>query len=611
MPQAGDETQQAPVERVHRLRLVFAALAVTGLFGAVIWRLFTIQVLQHESHALSARRMRASVEPIPAYRGDIRLADEVIVARDQVDYQVGIDPKIIPRDKLQTVVKLVCDAAGKPAEHRRERLLTALARQAAGGESVSLAGEVSRSLVTELREALERVLGDKDMRGIIAEPRPRRVYPRESLAGPIVGVTDAEGRGVEGIEKSLGPYLSGRGGRREVLKDAPQKTRIFKVGSLEVAPVGGYDVYLTIESTLQAIVEEELEAGLQRERASAGLFVLMDCRTGDILAMASLPAYDPNRYGEYPEPKRKERRANRVVESLYEPGSVIKPFFAAYALEQGIARREEPIRGLIAGPVTWDGGRQARFGKRRVTDVHEHPDMTFEGAVIHSSNIGLAIVGMRLGKPGILDALRRFGFDRPSGIDLPAEASKEPWAPPMRWTPIYSATSASFGYEIMVSPIQLCRAFAALVNGGHLLRPRVVDRLVRGSETIRFPSRQVDGQPITAETSRHMREILRRVVEEGTAKWLKIEGFEFGGKTGTSDMAKGGYAGQDYLASFEGYAPCDDPRVVALCMVEKPRAHIYGAMVAGPIVAEVFRRMFRIAAETKLAMLEKRNRGGR
>ncbi len=605
-------TVEPPVQHpvagtLHRARWFVAVLVMTACLAALCWRLFVIQIVDHEKYSRSARRMRSSSETVPAYRGDAYSIDRVLLARDVVDFEIGVDPRFVSRDNLTVLVRLVCDAMGKSPEYRRDRLFTALDMLEAGGEYVRLAVGASQALVTEIEGAVERILSKKEMKGFIVEPLARRTYPRELLAGSVVGVTDSAGAGIEGIEKSLGPYLSRRDGYREVLKDALQKTRIFQVGNVDVAPVGGYDVYLTIQSTLQAIVEEELEAGVAREKAAGGLFLLMDCNTGDILALANYPSYDPNRFSEYPDQVRKERRTNKAVESLYEPGSVIKPFFASYALERGLCRREQSMMSLVASPVTWDGGRHAHVGRRLITDVHEHPGMTFEGAVVHSSNIGMSILGLKLGRQGIMDVLDRYGFNRPTGIDLPAEAKWSPWTPPMQWHPLYSPVSASFGYEVMVTPIQLCRAFAAVVNGGCLLKPRIVDRIERDGEVQRFPSRQVERQAISAETSHEMREILHLVVEEGTAKWLKIEGFEFGGKTGTSNMAKrAGYTKEDYLASFEGFAPVEKPEVVALCMIEKPRGgSIYGGMVAGPIVAEVFRRVFKVEKETKLTTLKR------
>jgi cell division protein FtsI/penicillin-binding protein 2 len=588
-----------------RTRLLLAGALVTVCFGALTCRLFSIQILSHERYLASARAMRRSMEPILAYRGDIHLADGVILSRDVVDHEVGMDPRRIPAEKIPEITRLVSDAAGKPAEHRRERLFLALRRKEGGGAYVPMAAAVSESVVEEIRAAARRVLSPVEMKGLVIQPKARRAYPRGSLAASVVGVTDAGGEGVEGIEKSLGAYLSRRNGYRELVRDAAQKTRIYRLGSLDVPAVGGYDAYLTISSRIQAIAEEELEAGVLREKAEAGLIVVMDARSGDILAMACRPTYEPGRFAEYPEPERKKRRANRVIENLYEPGSVIKVFFAAYALDRGILRREDLIRSLVPPTVTWDGGRMARFGRRTVSDVHEHPDMSFEDAVVHSSNIGMALVGLRLAQPGISDVFERFGLCRPTGIALPAEARGK-YTSKEEWRPLYSAVSMAFGYEVMVSPIQIVRAFAAVVNGGYLLEPRIVDRIVRDGEVQVFPTRKVVGRPIGEEASRHMREILRLVVEEGTARYLKIDGFAFGGKTGTADMGRGGYTKSDYLSSFEAFAPFEDPEVVVLCMIEKPRgASYYGSMVAGPIVVEVIRRMFGVSQETRLAKIQK------
>ena len=608
-----DCEESATVERsaagsVHRARLIFAAGVLTLLFLALAAQLFRIQVLEHEKYARSAKQMRSANEPVPAYRGDIHTRDGGILSRDVVDYEIGVDPREISIESLKVVVRLVCEATGKSAEYRRERLRTVLSKKEKDGKYVRLAIEVPEALVKEIEGALGRVLKPSEEKGFVVEPQPRRTYPRGELASHLVGVTDADSRGIEGIEKSMGAYLSRRDGFREVLKDARQKTRIFKVGNLDVAPVGGHDVYLTIDGSLQAMVEEELEIGVRREKAEGGVFILMDPNSGDVLAMASFPAYNPNRFSEYPDEERKKRRPNKAIENLYEPGSVVKAFYAAYCLEKGICRRDQLMLSLVAPPVIWDGSNHAHIGRRLITDIHEHPGMTFEGAVVNSSNIGMSILGLRLGKPGIFDVVERFGFNRPTGIDLPAEASKAPWTPPSVWNPVYSPVSASFGYEIMLSPIQICRAFCAVVNGGRLFKPRIVDRLVHEGEVQKIPSAQQEGQAISSDTSRQMREILKLVVEEGTAKWLRIEGFEFGGKTGTSNLAKrAGYTKEDYLASFEGFVPVDKPEFVALCMVEKPRGkQIYGGMVAGPIVAEVFRRIYKVKNDTALSKLPSR-----
>jgi cell division protein FtsI/penicillin-binding protein 2 len=589
----------------HRRRLLVSGVVVTAALAALAWRLFTIQVLAHERYRESARAMRRSTEPILAYRGDISLADGVIVARDVADYEVGIDPQLIPGSRLPQVVRLITEALGKPAEYRRERLLAALEKRDRGGAYVPMGKDVPAALVAEIRGALAKILAAREMKGFIARLAARRAYPRGKLASSVIGVVDGDGKGIEGLEKSMAGHLSRRDGFRELWRDAAQKTRIYQLGNLDVAPVSGHDVHLTISSRTQAIVEEELAAGVEREKAEAGLFILMDVRSGDILAMASHPTYEPERFADYPGAERDRRRANRAIENLHEPGSVIKAFLAAYLLDRGLYSRQTPMVSLAGGPVQWDGGRFARFGRRTVSDVHEHPGMTFEDAIVHSSNIAMAILGLKLGREGLSEVFDSFGLCRPTGICLPAEARGK-YTSAKEWRALYSAVSMSFGYEIMVSPIQLLRGFAAVVNGGYLLEPRLVDRVVRDGEVHVFPSRVIVGRPVSEETSRQMREILRRVVSEGTARYLAIEGFAFGGKTGTADMGKGGYTKSDYLASFEAFAPADEPEVAALCMIEKPRnGSIYGGIVAGPVVVEVFRRLYNVTEETKLAKIRR------
>jgi cell division protein FtsI/penicillin-binding protein 2 len=380
-----------------------------------------------------------------------------------------------------------------------------------------------------------------------------------------------------------------------VIKDALQTLRFYFPENSDVAPVNGDDYVLTIDSRVQRILQEELERGLTRYRADTGLGVVMDCRNGDILGMASVPCYDPGEYHNYPREEREKRRANRVIESTFEPGSDLKPCIASWALRSGVVRRDE---------VIWEGGKAHRFeGRRRVTDVKDNGPLTMEEAVFKSSNIGMAFLGLRLGQTRIRQALEQFGFGRPTGVNLPGEVSGFVQSP-AKWSELYTSVSVSFGYEIRATPLQLATAFCAVVNGGTLYRPRLVLRKVRDGEVIENPT-VVRGHPISPEVSRDMREILVRVVEdEGTGKYLRMDGFRFGGKSGTADIGRGGYTKTDYLTSFEAFAPYEDPEIVVLVMYERPRTERrYGGWVAGPVVAQVLRRYFLIEDQPLLVKL--------
>lgn len=601
--------------RAHRTRLCLAASLVTLLFAGLVARLFHVQILEHGRYFAAADAITSASEGVPSYRGDIVSSDGVLLARDVRGYDLGIDPEAVSRDHLPEVIRLVCDACDLPAEHRRERairLLDVKKQNDAAGTApriryVSLARFVDEATVAAIEEALVRLLPERERRGLVRTRCSRRSYPRGELLGSVVGATDSAGAGVEGVERMFDSYLAARDGRREFLVDASrQRNKIFQLESDYTAPLETYDVHLTIDTRTQAIAEEELREGVERERADSGLLVVMDANTGDVLAMADYPTYDPNRYSDYTEKERAARRRNGPVERLYEPGSIIKPFILSLALERGVVSLESPIRALMPAGVSWDGSKTARFGKRLVVDVKEHPAMTVEDVLVHSSNIGMSILGLKLGREGLIDVLDAYGLALHTGISLPAEA-KGRRTPDARWKALTTSVSVSFGYEVLVSPIQLCRAFAALVNGGFLLEPRIVKRLSSGGRNHDFPERQVVGRPLSEATSRRMRSVLREVVERGTGQWLAVEGFEFGGKTGTAVMQRGGvYVTGEHVASFEAFAPFADPQVVVLCMVERPRGlSRYGGTVAGPIVIKVLRRLFGVEELSKIEKIEK------
>ena len=576
--------------------LVFIVSGLTVGFGLLGVRLFFVQVLAHDEHLEKARRGVGRTDRIPAYPGDLRTRDGVIVARSHTAHDIGIDPRELSPTQLRTLIERLTAELGFAADRRRAILARALDPTREGVRYVP----VARAVTTELKDAVEHDvaihLGQEVCDGSLVVDRvTRRVYPQGETLCQVVGVAGLDGQGQEGIERSQMGSLVPRPGRRRVVTAARGELRFFCPENVEVAPVNGYDVVLTIDSRAQTILEEELELGIEKHAAEAGQAVMMDCRTGAVLAMTSWPRYDPNEYRRYPKSELERRRKNRTIENVYEPGSVIKPFIAATVLERALATREERI---------WGGGRFHVIGRRRIEDVSDHGPLTFDDCVVYSSNIGMSLLGMRLGKDGLIDSLDRFGFCRRTGVELPFEASGK-HTPREEWNDVYSSVSVAFGYEVMISPIQLCAAFAALINGGYLYRPTIIDRYEIDGRVERVHPHVV-GRPIREETSGALREILGRVIEEGTGKYLRMEGFEFGGKTGTADMDPR-YTKKDYLASFEAFAPADDPEVVALVMVEKPRnGKYYGGSVAGPIVARTFRRYFRVAQRPRFEELQLR-----
>ena len=574
--------------------LWFFTISVTLVFLLLGVRLFYIQVLGHEDHLARARSGIGRTDSVPAYPGDLRTSDGVILARSETAWNMGLDLRPLSGDQVQSVVNTASETLGYSQSRRRERLGDAVRRKANRRTYANIGRRMDDSSRDMVRESLDRQLGPAlRKKALVVDRLTRRIYPKNDFLCHVIGVTSHDGTGQAGLELSLASWLEPRSGMRRVITDAREQFRFYSPEMVEVAPINGYDIYLTVDSKAQSILEEELQIGIRKHRAESGLGVLMNCKTGSILAMASWPVFDPNEFHRYPPGVLAEKRKNRVIENIYEIGSVIKPFIAAAAFETGVVSRDEKI---------WGGGRFHRIGGRRLEDVSNHGPITVEEAVVFSSNIGMGILGMKLGRDRLIEALGRFGFCRKTGIRLPGEG-KGKHTPREQWNDIYSNTSVSMGYEVQISPIQLVTAFASLVNGGYLVRPRLVDKYVRDDEIIRNPPHLV-GHTVTEETSAMMRKILHRIVDEGTGRYLKMKGFEFGGKTGTADMDPR-YTKKDYLASFEAFAPLDDPEVVILVMIEKPRAgKYYGGSVAGPVVARVLRRYFDIAASPEFERLK-------
>jgi cell division protein FtsI/penicillin-binding protein 2 len=581
-------------EAVHFQRLTLLAVLLVVAFLGLLGRLFVLQILNHETKSRVMDRMTTSYDPLRGIRGDIRTADGTILAREVLEYTIALDPTEIAPEKITGVIAFLSRGIGLAEEERRaiQNRLYRLKARAARGEGpepryIRIKRGVKAGLVNEIRRGLERFLTRRECRGVIFEKIHYRKYPRGSFLGPVIGATrqgsgGSDVEGAEGLELVLEDSLASRDGQRELRCEGRRIHRWFWSGDVDIQPIHGYNAILTIDSHVQGIAEEELEDGLEREKAAAGIVIVMDCRNGNILAMVNHPSLDPNHYHDYPHGEFKERRRNRAIENEYEPGSTIKPFVAAIALEKGLFRLDE---------VIWEGGSYTRFGRRPVQDVRDHGRLTFSEAVVFSSNIGMSHVGLRLGRTGLNEMLDRFRFSKKTGIELPGERTgyRTPWK---RWSENYSSVSVSFGYEVRLTPIQLCTAFASLVNGGRLWKPKILDRLERDDEVIHFPPREV-GRPIQDWTSRRMREILVQVVEKGTGKRLKIPGFPYGAKTGTRiSKGKNGKYFQDCLSSFVAFAPAKEPRVVVLVMVERPSVHHYGSTVAGPVVKGILTRLF-------------------
>ncbi len=415
-------------------------------------------------------------------------------------------------------------------------------------------------------------LEDMKLPGIGSEPASQRVYPRGALAGQVLGFTGVDGHGLEGVERMLDGELRGEAEAVVVGHDGRGRQFVRPHDQGDAPPRAGAQIELTIDAGLQRVAEIELERAVREQEAKAGTLVALDPQTGEVLAMATVPRFDPNTFAS----AAADQWRNRAITDCYEPGSTFKAFVAAAALGAGVVRPEDRI--------SCENGHWA-VGNRVIRDSHPHGVLTFADVIAESSNIGAAKVAERLGVERFGRALQQFGFGKPTGIDLPGEASGMV-RPVERWGRIHLVTTA-FGQGIAVTPLQLSRAYAAIANGGHLLRPYVVRRVLGPDGDVRYVGHPTDeGQVMAPQTAATLTSLLVRVTEVGTGKQARIDGFSVAGKTGTAqkvDPHSGRYSSRDRMSSFIGYAPAENPALLVLVVIDTPRKATYGGVVAAPV----------------------------
>ncbi len=406
-----------------------------------------------------------------------------------------------------------------------------------------------------------------------------RSYPLGRSMATVIGIVNRDQQGLEGIELQFDKHLSGMDGERDTIRDARRRA-LWRSASQGKPPRDGGHLVLTIDAAIQRFAEEALATTVMQFEAESGVVVVMSPRSGDILAMASVPTFDPNHPNDFP----MDARRNRAVTDALEPGSTFKPIIACGALDGGFVSPTEQIdchNGVY------------RFGRRRVKDTRPHGLLDLRGIITVSSNIGMATIATRMGNPPLYDTIRRFGFGETTGLRFPGE--DDGLVRPLdKWTS-YSTTSVCMGYEIGVTPLQLITAFVGIINDGLLIRPRLVRQLLApdGRVMEQFEGPEVVRRVATPEVARFVsRDLMRSVVEHGGGSAAKLGGYSVMGKTGTSKLVyrdRPGYEPGQYSCAFVGAAPVDDPQVVVLVMVRRPDAHrgYYGGKVAAPAAGKI------------------------
>ncbi len=437
-----------------------------------------------------------------------------------------------------------------------------------------------------------------DVPGVELTTEARRYYPNRHLAAHLLGFADIDGRGIEGIELAYEKRLRGSDRRVEAIRDRRGHV-VFADDMEDDRTMQGQSVVLTIDKAIQHVAERELALSVRTFEARGGSVVVMDPSTGEILALANYPPFNPNEPSKHPT----AHRRNRAVVDRFEPGSTVKPFTVAAALAAGAVKPNQLIN--CENGVT-------RMGGRLLHDAHPYEWLTPTQILAYSSNIGTAKIAMDLGKKDLYRAFRRFGFGEPTDLDVPGET-----AGILRhyrsWYEIDTA-AVSFGQGMSVTNVQLATAMSAIANGGRLMKPMLVRRMTDGhGATIEENNPRVRRQVVPRRVAKLVGQMLTAVTEPGgTAVEAGVDGYIVAGKTGTAqkaDYVHGGYAKDKWLASFVGFAPADRPAVVISVVIDEPVIAHYGGTVAGPVfrrIAEVTLRHMGIAPEGRQAVLAKK-----
>jgi cell division protein FtsI (penicillin-binding protein 3) len=561
-----------------RGRILIVLLVMGAGFAAVGLRLVHLQIIERTELARRAERQQERLVKLEPKRGTIvdRLGRELAVSLD-VESVYGVPTEVDnPRSVARQLGRILRE---NPAELEK--------RLASDRRFVWLSRKVDPAKAAQVRGLDPRAIG--------LQTESRRFYPKKTLAGSVLGFTNIDNKGIEGVELWYDAMLRGVDGLVLAEKDARGRT-VFPGGHgfQFRQPQPGKDITLTLDEVIQHIAEKELDKGLAEAKARGGVCIVMNPHTGEVLALSvrstlrGRGAFNPNEPKQY----RPEEWRNRAVTDAFEPGSIFKVVTAAAALEEKVVHPQERI-DCSAGSI--------QVADRVIKDAHKNGVLTFTDVIADSSNVGTIKVAQRLGKARFAKYIDAFGFGKKTGIDLPGEIPG--LARDYRLWSGVSLASMAIGQEIGVTPIQVAAAYSIVANGGTLMKPYLVSEIGdpkdrTGAERVTFGPVTVS-RAISEETSRKLRLILQKVVESGTGQKAKPASYTAAGKTGTAqkiDQRTGHYSKEDYVSSFVGFAPAGAPKLVIVVMVDSPVGVSWGGSVAAPV--------FRAVAEQSLTYLQ-------
>lgn len=562
---AGNKRHQKGLDQPPFWRLAVVVTVTFGVVLALVGRALDLQVLNHDFLLEQAEARHLRTVSIPASRGMITDRNGSPLAVSSPVYSSWANPGQVLQSgqgiaALARVLERPPEKLRDYLEQRRER------------EFVYLRRHMSPEITSRIREL--------DLPGVNLKRELGRFYPAGRTAAQLIGFTDIDGRGLKGVERAFDERLSGKKGAKRILRD--RLGRVIEDVELIREPHPGQDVRLSIDRDIQYLAYRELKRAIHHHRAAAGSVVVLDVNSGEILAAANQPSFNPHKRSQMDA----QARRNRAFADVYEPGSVIKPFTIAAGLRSGAVSAHERFD---TSPGTM------RVGGHTVRDLFDYGELDVAGIIQKSSNVGAAMVSLRTPAQELWRTLEGFGFGSASRLGFAGESTGHLDPAPPRGR--IARATWSYGYGMSATPLQIARAYAALASGG-VMRPVTILRRDSAAEGYRVLDKGI---------ARQIQGMLEKVIEPGgTGARAKVPGYQVAGKTGTTHKSvAGGYSEDDYIAMFAGFAPVNRPRIAVAVVVDDPEGEAYyGGQVAAPVFSEVVAgtlRILNVAPEPDIA----------
>jgi cell division protein FtsI (penicillin-binding protein 3) len=562
MPHTENNVAPPAINRVmnNRFRVRVLQIILLILFVALFLRLIQVQIIDSEKYRKIVKKQSTSEKILYADRGSLFDRSGSPLATSIMQASFAVDPSLA-RDSARPISRTFSRVFGGNENKYFKIIKTDKTRFR----------WIKRFVDMKYTDVIQK----KDYDGIIIQKEPKRFYYHDRIAGQLIGTTDLSDSGIAGIEKYFNKDMRGKNGYTAFQRNGLRQLSPT-VDYPTVEPEHGHNIYLTIDVEIQQIAERELRKGAERIKARGGIAIVIQPETGEILAMAQYPQVKPDEFGKFdPEDQRL-----RAVTDIFEPGSVFKVVTAAAALKDNLV---SPKRIFNA-----ENGRylaQVPHSRPRlIQDIHEAQYYSFEDAMAQSSNIVMAKISDIVGNARFYQMARNFGFGTKTNIEFPGE-DQGVLKKPKNWSGT-TRNSIAFGYEISATPLQIACAYAAIANDGDLMKPTILKKITDSSgKIIRETEPQTIRNVIPPSTAKTLSRMLEGVVEKGTGKNAQIRGVRVAGKTGTAKKyIDGDYRNDKFIASFAGFFPAENPKIVCLVMIDEPEgSEIYGSTVSAPI----------------------------